>query len=80
MRPAPKAGFGKALYDARKKLGMFQREAATVIGISESALSHYETGARVPNDVRIWMGFMKLFKWTFGEMEKHRKLAGGSNG
>lgn len=42
-----------ALYEYRKKQNMTQRELATLIGVTPSTITQYETGARKPDIVTL---------------------------
>lgn len=41
---------GARLLELRKKLGKSREDVATSCGVSRSALTMYETGARIPRD------------------------------
>lgn len=40
---------GQRLRELRKEKGLLQRDVAKIIGITDSAIGHYERGARVPD-------------------------------
>lgn len=58
---------GERLAELRTKEGLFQAELGKKLGISESAVSLYENGKRIPND-EIKMKYAEYFKTTVEEI------------
>ncbi len=67
---------GERLISLRKAKGMTQEEVAKAIGISASAYSQYETGAKIPRDdtkVAISKFFNRSVQFIFFNYNTHLK-------
>jgi transcriptional regulator with XRE-family HTH domain len=54
MAPSPAEAFGHALRDARKRQGLSQEEAASLVGIDRAYYGHIERASKVPTLTTVW--------------------------
>lgn len=59
--------FGNSLYEARKRSGLSQEEAAARLGVSRQTISKWELGETLP-DIRQAKGLSALYKVTLDQL------------
>lgn len=65
---------GKKLQDLRKDRGLTETALATELGVSQSAITMYETGRRIPRDeikIRIAVFFAQPVESIFYPKKQH---------